>query len=302
MVYLHEEILDEIIKSRNKIKISIILISSIFLLEFFGGIYTRSLSLLSDSFHVLFDLVSLLIGFIAVTISLKPTNSIRTYGYHRGEVLASFVNALLLIVIVGIIFKKAYERFLLPRKILVDEMLIIAIIGLIVNIVVMLKLKAHTHDVNIKGIFLHVLGDTLSSINVIIAGILMYFTRNYIFDPIMSLIIGGIILFGAVRLLIENVHILLDSVPKNINRDEIERKLLNTKGVEDIHDLHIWSLCSHVTLLSAHIVVSDASNIDKIRKELEEKVKEYNITHTTFQFEIESCNRGCEKFEGIKLR
>ncbi len=296
MVYLQEEILQDILKSKSKIRLSILLIGTIFFAEFFGGIYTKSLSLLSDSFHMLFDFLSLIIGFMAITISLKPVSNVRTYGYHRSEVLASFINSILLLFVVFLVFKEAYERILSPEKVMVREMIVIAVIGLIVNIFVMLKLKSHAHDVNIRGIFLHVLGDTLSSINVILAGILIYLTNNYIFDPIISFIIGSILLIGVVRLLRENIHILLDSVPKHLNKEEIEREILDTKGVIDVHDVHIWSLCSHVTLLSAHVVVDDSSRIDEIRKELEEKLKNYNISHMTFQFELESCNKACERF------
>ncbi len=283
--------------AEKNLRFAVIFTSIILIAEVIGGILTNSLALLSDAAHVFSDLFALVLSYVAIRIAMKPVNLSKTFGYHRSEVFAGLINGITLIIITAWIFHEAYQRFKIQEEVLAKEMLVIALIGLLANIIVALKLKEHKGDINIRAAFLHVVGDALASVGVILAGLLMIITGNYIFDPLISVIIGIIILIGSLRLINEAVHILFESVPKHINIKEVKEELSNTEGVRDIHDLHIWSICSHITLLSAHVVVGDikASKIDKIKNELEEKAKKFKINHTTFQFESQACSNACEK-------
>ncbi len=300
-MHVHAHEIDHISKhthvAEKNLRFAVVFTSIILIAEVVGGILTNSLALLSDAAHVFSDLFALALSYVAIRIAMKPVNLSKTFGYHRSEVFASLINGATLIIIVAWIFHEAYQRFKTQEEVFAEGMLIVATVGLLANILVALKLKRYRDDINIRAAFLHVVGDALASVGVILAGLLMIITGSYIFDPIISVLIGIIILAGALRVIAEAVHILFESVPKHIDIKAVKKELSNTSGVKDIHDLHVWSICSHITLLSAHVVVGDikASKIDRIKDELEEKAKKFNINHTTFQFESKACANACEK-------
>jgi cobalt-zinc-cadmium efflux system protein len=273
------------------LKLAIILTLVILVLEILGGVLTNSLALLSDAAHVFMDVVALALSFGALRLAARPTNHRATFGYHRFEVFAALINGTTLIAISGLIFFNAYLRFSSPPEVRTLEMLVIAVIGTVVNVFVMLRLHGYK-DLNIKGAYLHVAADTLSSLVVIVGGLWMLFTGQFIIDPILSMVIGLIILFGSCRLIRDSVCILLERTPKHIDMERLMKEVSDIDGVVDIHDVHVWSLCSNVHSLSAHVLVDrmhlkhTKPVIRRINNILKDK---YNITHTTLQFECEEC-------------
>jgi cobalt-zinc-cadmium efflux system protein len=279
------------VESSKKLKLAIILTSVILIAEIIGGIISNSLALFTDAAHVFMDVLALGLSFSAITIACRPMDEKATFGYHRAEIFAALINAVLLFVVVIFILQEAYERLLTPPEIRTTEMLIVASIGLAVNLFVTYTLRGH-HDLNIRGAYLHVLGDTLSSVGVIVGGVIIILTGNYIVDPILSVIISIIIIYNSIKLLKESVDILMERTPKHIDIEELKKDILTCKGVNAIHDLHVWSICSNVHALSAHLIVKpmDVKETEKITKKLNmHLMKGYKISHTTLQFECNEC-------------
>ena len=277
----------------KRMKFVVILTLSIFLLELVGGILTNSLALLSDAGHVFADVFALGLSWVALTLAGLPADRKRTFGYLRAEVLAATINGVTLCLVAIWIFVEAFHRIREPLEVKSLEMFLIAIIGLTVNMVVFLKLGGIAqHSLNVRSAFLHVLGDMLASLGVIAGGIVMLVTRLYIVDPIISVLIGLIILRGAFGILRESANILLEGVPKDLKLGEVESALRSVEGVEDIHDLHVWSVSSRDVALSCHVMTreqtthSAQSVLEKIQSELKEK---FRIEHTTIQFECGCC-------------
>lgn len=279
----------------EKMKFAVILTVGILLLEVVGGILTNSLALLSDAGHIFADVFALGLSWVALVLSGLPPNQRKTYGYFRAEALAAVINGVTLFLVALWIFYEAIGRISSPEPVKSLEMFVVALIGLGVNVIVLLKLKGATHQsLNVKSAFLHVLGDMLSSVGVIVGGIIMLVTQYYIVDPIISILIGLIILRGAVGVLKECSDILLEGVPKNIELAEVEKVLKQISGVEDIHDLHVWSISSAHLALSAHVVVEEQTthSTKKILDEIQAKMMErFNIEHITIQFECLCCGR-----------
>ncbi|MFZ3384240.1 MAG: cation diffusion facilitator family transporter [Candidatus Methanoperedens sp.] len=275
----------------KNLKIAILLTTFIFFLEFAGGIISNSLALLSDSAHVFMDVIALLLTYGAIRISARPSNRNVTFGYHRFEIFAALINGLTIIGISVFIFYEAYERILNPPAVKGFEVLIIATVGLLVNAWVALKLHGH-HDLNIKGAYLHVIGDALASIAVIAGAVVIIFTGNNVVDPILSIIIGLMLLYGAIKLVFSSVHILLEFAPKHVDTDTLSKVMMEIEGVKGIHDIHIWSICSNIHAMSAHVLV-DRIHVQQtaiLISEINRRVKErFQIIHTTLQFECAEC-------------
>lgn len=274
---------------KGKFRIAVILTAATLIAEIIGGILTNSLALLSDAAHVFGDIFALVLSWIAIYLSDLPPTSKRTYGYHRAEVFAAFINGVSLLAVSGWIFYEAYHRFLSPEEIKSLPMLIVAAIGMVVNLVVAVIFMKESHDnLNVKSAFLHVISDAVTSAGVIVGGIIIYFTSWYIIDPILSFTIGLAILWGGGRVTYEALHILLEGTPKNIDLNDVAAKLKEFDFVKDVHDLHIWSICSDYYALSAHVYV-DVNSImavqnalGKINDLLKDK---FGIVHTTVQLE-----------------
>lgn len=275
----------------KNLKISTIAIFLIFLAELIGGFLFNSLALLSDAAHMFIDAFALFMAWSAIKLAHKPPTDKKTFGLHRTEIFAALINGFLLLAIIAGILYEAIQRIQNPEQVKGIGMLTIASVGLIINLFVILKLKGYNHDLNIKGAFLHVVGDTLSSILVIFGGIYIAFTGYYITDPILSLIIVAVIGIGSLRLIKESVNILLEGTPSHINIDEVIREIKKVKKVRGVHYVHAWSLCSHINALSAHIDVDETlvSKTSKIIEEINERLKKFNIRHTTLQIECERC-------------
>ena len=264
--------------------------------EVIGGFWTGSLALLSDAAHVLLDVFALAMSFAALRLAGLPPNDRHTYGYHRLQVLAALINGSTLLLVAFEIFREAWERFHHPAPVLAGPMLIVAVIGLVVNLVVALVLREHDHhDLNVRSAFLHVLGDALSSVGVIVAGVVILFTGWMWIDPLISVLIGLIILAGSGRVLRESVHILAEGMPEGLTASQVGQAMGQIAGVEEVHDLHVWTVSPGYVALSAHVVLADQALsqtqhvMDSLKRILSD---EFGIEHTTIQFECESCTQG----------
>lgn len=277
----------------SRLKMVLIIVVTIMVAEVIGGILSNSLALLGDAGHMLVDALALGLAMFAITIARRPATLTRTFGYHRVEIMAALANGVTLVVLALWIFYEAYQRFLDPPIIHTPLMLVIATIGLIANLTGVLLLRTASHEqLNIKVAFWHILGDTISSVGVIIAGIIISLKGWYIADPIIAIFIGGIILWGAVKIVRESADILLEAVPKDIQIDEVIGKIKSIPGVEDIHDIHIWTITSQIHALSAHLLIEDqrVSQSSEIMAAVNQYLDQhFNITHTTLQLECEKC-------------
>jgi cobalt-zinc-cadmium efflux system protein len=276
--------------SRKHLGVALGITLSFFLVELTGGYVTNSLALLADAWHMLNDATALVFAFVAAWIALRPNDVRKTFGYYRAEILAAFLNGIFLWIIVAYIFYSAYERFTHPATIATSEMLVIAIVGLAANGLSAFALsRSRSESLNVRGAYLHVVSDTLSSVGVIAAGFVMLFTGWYQVDPLFSMIVGALILYGATKLIRESVNILLEGVPTGIDAGLVEKKILEQKGVTGIHDLHIWCMTpSRICALSCHIVVDKEADRRKLTSDLINMLdNEFGIDHITIQLEDE---------------
>ena len=267
-----------------------------FVVEVIGGIYTNSLALLSDAGHMLSDIAALSLSLCAFQIARRPATPQKTFGYHRLEIVAALVNGLVLWLIVGVIFHEAYQRFFTPPEVHSWGMLIIATIGLAVNIVAGLILyQSHHESLNVHSAFLHVVGDALGSVGAMIAALIMISTGWYLADPLISFLIGALILYTSWGLIRESADILMQSVPRGIRLDEVQNSMESLTGVLKVHDLHVWAVTSGVFTLSAHAVVNGDRDFHQVLSEMEKILGErFKIRHTTIQLETKS--REAEEF------
>jgi cobalt-zinc-cadmium efflux system protein len=263
--------------------------------EVIGGILTNSLALLSDAGHMLTDVLALGLSYFAISMARRPPTDEKTYGFHRTEILAALANGITLVVICLLIFYEAYQRFNNPPEVKTTGMLIIAVIGLIANLASAVLLSGHSGSLNVRGAFLHVVGDALSSVGIILGGLVILFTGWFWIDPLISVGIGVIIVFGAYNLVRESVDILLEATPSHIILEEVRTALQAVPGVLDVHDLHVWCLTPQICSLSSHLVISDVmtSRSDQTLREISDLLAErFHIEHTTIQFECAHCNGG----------
>jgi len=278
--------------SRHKKNLLIVLcLSGTYLIaEVIGGIITNSLALLADAAHMLTDVVGLLLAFIAIKIGERKADPSRTYGYYRTEILAAVINAVVLLGISVYVLFEAYQRFQNPPEVQSKSMLIVAGIGLIVNIVGMMILRKDSEgSLNMKGAYFEVLSDMLTSVGVMIAGVIMLTTGWYYADPLISAAIGLLIFPRTWRLLKEAINVLLEGTPKDVDIHELRQSLEKTPGVKDVHELHVWSLTSSVNAMSAHVVKEGGYSQNQLLKTLTDTaVNNFKISHTTFQIEEEN--------------
>jgi cobalt-zinc-cadmium efflux system protein len=263
------------------------------LIEFVGGLLSDSLALMSDAGHMLTDTIALGLSLAAVRIALRPPTEEKTFGFLRAEILTAFINGSTLVVITLVIFYEAAQRLLNPPKIDAPLMLVVAAAGLAANAAGVFVLRDRSKsNLNVRGASLHMMGDLLSSVGVILGALLIMFFGVQSVDPILSILIGSVILFGAWRLISQSTMILLESVPSHVRLNDVKESLLGIEGVGDVHDLHIWTLSSGLHALSAHILVKDqmVSNCSAVIEKCEDLLsRQYAISHTTFQIECQSC-------------
>lgn len=285
---------------KRKLVLSLLITSTVMILEIFGGIITNSIALLSDAGHMFTHSFAIGISLLAIIIARKPPCHHKTFGLYRAEVLAAFINGLFLIPIVGIMVYEAILRFINPQEVFGFYMLIIALIGLSVNITSVLILRgSQRNNLNVKSVFYHMIADAASSIGIVIASIIISYTGFNFLDPLVSLGISVIILYWAWSVLRESTRILLEMAPKGMNIDIISEELKeNFQEVIDLYNAHLWTITPEMLVFSAYLKVDDNtlnSNqgdlVSKINHYLNEK---YNIIESTLQLisvnDPEYCN------------
>jgi cobalt-zinc-cadmium efflux system protein len=270
---------------RRALTITLAITATYCLVELAGGIATNSLALLSDAGHMFADVAALGVSLFATRLSQLPPTASKTFGYHRIEILAAFINGLALWLIVGLIFNESYQRFQDPPAVHSQGMIVIAAVGLLVNIVSLQVLRHSQADsLNVRAAFVHVFGDALGSIGAMMAGVMILLWGWYVADPLISVGIGLLILYSSWGIVRESVDILMQGTPREMRLEDIEQSLLTIEGVREVHDLHVWTLTSGRYLLSVHLVVSpsDATRpvIDAAQLRLRER---FGIGHTTVQ-------------------
>lgn len=274
-------------QNKSRLKLVLGLTLTYLAAEVIGGILTNSLALLADAGHMLTDVGGLAFALFAINIAQRPASERRTYGYYRAEILAALANAVILIFVSLYILYEAWQRFQTPPEVSSKPMLIVAIIGLIINIVGMVILrKGSQESLNMKGAYFEVLSDMLTSIGVIIAAIIMLTTGWYYADPIISAGIGLFILPRTWILLKDAVNILLEGVPGDVNMVKLKTSFSAIPGIITVHDLHVWSLTSGMNAMSAHVVIKEDIIANDILSLIKTKMRdEFKITHTTIQLE-----------------
>lgn len=263
----------------------------VFVLELVGGLLSNSLALISDSFHIMLDFVAIGISLFAFRVAKRPHSPQLTFGFHRAEIMAAFVNGISLVIVSVVIFYEVYNRFFNPPHINSQILIIFAIVGLAAN-VVMARLLHHDSksNLNAKGSYVHVIGDLVATVGVVVGGTVMLFIPNPMIDVLISAGIGVIIIRSGIILCKECLHIFMEGTPKEIKTDEISDTLKNLEEVLDVHDLHVWSLTSNMYAISVHVKIkaefTNKNNVllNKIRDMMKTK---FGIDHCTVQIEDE---------------
>lgn len=273
---------------RRSLTIALVLVSGYMVAEAIGGLLTGSLALLADAGHMLSDAAALGLSLFALRIARRPATRERTYGFHRTEILAALINGAALIALSIFIFVEAVERFQSPSEVRGGALMAVAAGGLAVNLTALRVLNAgRKESLNLRGAWLHVLTDTLGSVQAIAAGALIWAFEWYWADPVASVLIGLLVIFSAWSLVRESVGVLMEGTPGHIDVGAVQREILDAPGVASMHDLHVWSITSGMESLSAHVVVDAASDSDvlgEIRGRLSER---FGIDHVTIQLEPE---------------
>lgn len=271
---------------RGRLRIVLAVTALFMLVEAVAGVLADSLALLADAGHMFTDVGALALSLVAMRFAQRPASSEKTYGYVRMEILAALVNGATLLVISGFIIWEAWERFHAPRQVHGPVMLAVATVGLGVNLLGAFLLHAHSRrNLNLRGAYLHVLGDLLGSVGAIVAGLVILLTGWMPADPLISVLIAVLILVSAWRLVKEATDVLMEAAPEHLDVDEIRAELEGIEGLHDVHDLHVWTLTSGFEALSGHGVVDDPRKQGEILDEIRGRMEERGIGHVTFQLE-----------------
>jgi cobalt-zinc-cadmium efflux system protein len=265
-----------------------------------AGLEAHSLALLSDAGHNFTDALALLLAWFGYVLESKPADEIKTYGYRRAGVLAAFVNALALVVLAVFIFYESYRRLLSPQAVNEAVMFVVAGLGLLLNTAIMWGMRRdQRHDLNIRSAYLHMLGDALGSVGIIAGAIVIRYTGWDRVDPLLSILIGVLIVWTAWGVIKESLNILLEGLPRGMSLQSVAGAICGVEGVQDVHDLHIWSLGSRTHALSCHVLIADVppSESEGILRRLNAMLSDrFHIAHTTVQFEHACCavsENGC---------
>jgi cobalt-zinc-cadmium efflux system protein len=279
------------IESGARLRLALGLTLAVLVIELAGGLLSHSLALLSDAGHVLTDVFALGLAWFAVEQSKRPADGRRTYGYQRVGVLAAFVNAITLIVIVLAIAFEAVRRLMSPEPVQGGLVIATALVGIAINVFVLLTLRGHGSNLNLRAATLHVTGDVAASVGVVIAGAVILLTGWLYVDPLLSLAIAALIAYGAWGIVRETVNLLMEGTPRDMDLAAITTEITGTKLVTAVHDLHVWALSPDEMALSCHIVIDDTSlgNAEHVVRDLEGRLCDrFAIGHTTIQ--VESCH------------
>lgn len=280
--------------NQRRLVIALVITAVMTMVELVGGLLSNSLALLGDAGHMFTDTLAIALSLVALTLAKRPASQKRTYGFHRAEVLAALTNGAILILISVYIFYEAYQRFVDPPEVRGGLMLGVAAMGLVANVVGISVLhSASRHNLNVRGAFLHMWSDSASSIGVIVAGVVILATGWTVADPVVSVLVGILILRGAAALVYESSDILLEAVPKHLDVTQIISGLKEIRGVRDVHDVHLWTITSGMYALSCHVLIDDQTVSDSTRivEEINQTLsQEFGVAHSTLQLECEECD------------
>jgi cobalt-zinc-cadmium efflux system protein len=289
----HTHLSDLTKQTTNRLALSLGLTLAFVILEAISGILSNSLALLTDAAHNLTDVIALALSWYAIRLTSRPANGRRTFGYHRAGILVALINSTTLVLISLGIFYEAYRRFISPPEVKSGILITVGAIAVVINLVTAwLVHKGSDHDLNLRSAFVHLMGDVISTIGAVIAGVIIYFTDANWLDPLVSVLIGFLILYNAWGILRDSVDILLEATPRDVDTVKLVDDVKQINGVLGVHDIHIWSLTQNLRTMSAHILTDDLSisaGAD-IQRQINEIVyHRYNIAHATLQLECENC-------------
>ena len=279
----------------SRLVLSLGLTALFVVLEAGAGLFANSLALMTDAAHNVTDVIALGLSWYAVRLTTRPSNSQKTYGYHRAGILVAMANSTTLVLISLGVFYEAYQRFKTPPEIKSGVLIVVGLVAVIVNLATALLVRRGSEqDLNLRSVFLHLMGDVASTIGAVIAGIIIYFTHANWLDPFVSVLIGFLILYNAWGILRETVGILLEASPRDVDMQAMVADIKQVKGVLGVHDLHVWSLAQNLRTMSAHILTDDLpiSEGADIQRQINELVfHRYNIAHATLQLECVDCQQ-----------
>ena len=289
MGYVHDHRETAAGRSRGVLLGSLAITGGFLLIEAAGAVWTGSLALAADAGHMLTDVGGLTLALFATWIAARPPTPAKTYGYYRVEILAATVNALLLLAVAGLILFEAYQRLRAPRAVLGGPMLAIALAGLAANLAAAWLLRGDAREsLNVRAAYLEVLGDALSSLGVVVAALVVMRTGIALIDPIVSALIALLIVPRTWRLLKQAVNVLLEGTPAHLDLGEIEDAMIRIPGVRRVHDLHVWTLTSGREAMSAHAVIDDVRQSERLLEVLHAVLHaRFGIDHTTIQLDVE---------------
>jgi cobalt-zinc-cadmium efflux system protein len=273
----------------RNMKLGLLMNTGFTIFEFIIGFFAGSLALISDAAHNLTDSLSLLITFSATKISKKQANYDKTYGYGRATILAALINSVILLVLSIYIFYEAYQRILKPEPVEGQLVMLVAFVGLVINGSIAYLFSKNKNDLNVRSAFLNMALDALASVGALIAGLIIFLTNKTIFDPIISIVIGIMLLYSGWSVIKDALHVLLDGVPEGINVHKVKQAILDITGVRGLDDLHIWALSTKEAALSSHLIIKNCSLEQslKIKDEVKEMLHDkFDIEHATIETEL----------------
>jgi cobalt-zinc-cadmium efflux system protein len=280
-------------QTTTRLSLSLFLTLAFVIIEAAAGIFANSLALLTDAAHNLTDVIALGLTWFAVRITSQPANAQKTYGYHRAGILVALLNSTTLVLISLGIFYEAYQRFLNPPDVQSGVLISVGLIAVVVNLVTALLVhRGSQHDLNLRSAFVHLMGDVLSTVGAVIAGVIIYFTNANWLDPFVSVLIGFLILYNAWGILRDAIDILLEATPRDVDVHALVKDIAQVDGVLGVHDIHVWSLTQSLRTMSAHILTDDlhiSAGAD-IQHQINDMLNHrYNIAHATLQLECVEC-------------
>ena len=291
--HTHSHLREAAKQTTQRLSLSLFLTLAFVILEAGAGLFANSLALLTDAAHNLTDVVALGLTWFAVRITAQPANAQKTYGYHRAGILVALLNSTTLVLISLGIFYEAYRRFMSPPEVQSNILIGVGLIAVVINLATALLVhRGSDHDLNLRSAFVHLMGDVLSTVGAVIAGVIIYFTDANWLDPIASVLIALLILYNAWGILRDAVDILLESTPRDVDVQTMVKEIAQVDGVLGVHDVHVWSLTQSLRTMSAHILTDDLhiSAGTEIQRQINAILNDrYNIAHTTLQLECVDC-------------
>lgn len=291
--HTHSHLRESANQTTTRLSLSLFLTLAFVILEAGAGIFANSLALLTDAAHNLTDVIALALTWLALRVTVQPANAQKTYGYHRAGILVALLNSTTLVLISLGIFYEAYRRFISPSEVQSSILIGVGLIAVVINLVTALLVRRGSQsDLNLRSAFVHLMGDVFSTVGAVIAGVIIYFTKANWLDPLVSVLIGCLILYNAWGILRDAVDILLEATPRDVNIKNMVADIIQVDGVLGIHDIHVWSLTQSLRTMSAHILTDDlhiSAGAD-IQRQITEMIRQrYNISHATLQLECFDC-------------